>query len=94
MCPVQEWLSYFWSYLPLFCLKRISRLLCNWNTLQNILMVPGRTVSSKYSKGIQVTEWTRSFTLTPAPMLTRRRVPNKNDNSAFLTFVIISLCYI
>ena len=40
-CHVQE-LSYFWSYLPLFCL--ISPLLCNWNTLQNILMVPCRTV--------------------------------------------------
>ena len=26
------------------CLKHISRLLCNWNTLQNILMVLGRTV--------------------------------------------------
>ena len=44
-CRVQEWqlwLSYFWIYLPLFCLKLISRLLCNWNTLWNISMVLGR----------------------------------------------------
>ena len=38
----QLWLSYFWSYLPLFCLKLISRLLCKWNTLRNILIVPCR----------------------------------------------------
>ena len=34
-CRVQEWqlcLSYFWSYHPLFYLKKISCLLCNSNT--------------------------------------------------------------
>ena len=35
MCQVQN---------VLFCLKSISHLLCKWNTLQNILMVPCRTV--------------------------------------------------
>ena len=46
-CHIQDWqlcLSYFWSYLPLFCLKKISRLLCNWNTLWNISVVFCRNV--------------------------------------------------
>ena len=44
-CHIQEWqlwLSYFWSYLPLFCLKSIPRSLCNLKSLWNILMVLGK----------------------------------------------------
>ena len=37
-------LSYFWSYHPLFYLKKILFLLCNSNTLWNSLMVLGRNV--------------------------------------------------
>ena len=46
-CRIQEWqlwLSYFWSYHPLFYLKKIWCPLCNSNTLWNILMVLGRIV--------------------------------------------------
>ena len=39
-----NWLSNFWSYHPLFCLKYISCPLCNSNTLWSILMVFGRNV--------------------------------------------------
>ena len=47
-CRAQEWqlsLSYFWSYHPLFYLKKILCPLCNLNTLWNILMVLGRNVA-------------------------------------------------
>ena len=40
MCCVQEWqrwLSYFWTYLPFWCLNLISCTLCN--TLHKILMI-------------------------------------------------------
>ena len=40
----QLWLSYFWSYHPLFYLKKISCPLCNLNILWNISMVLGRNV--------------------------------------------------
>ena len=40
----QLWLSYLWSYHPLFYLKKISCPLCNSNTLWSILMVLGRNV--------------------------------------------------
>ena len=42
MCRIQDWqlwLSYFWSYHPMFYLKKISCPLCNSNTLWNISMV-------------------------------------------------------
>ena len=44
-CCIQEWyfwLSYFWSYLPFFCLNLILCLLCKSNTLHNISMILGR----------------------------------------------------
>ena len=46
-CCIQDWqlwLSYFWSYHPLFYLKKISCPLCNSNTLWNISMILGRNV--------------------------------------------------
>ena len=46
-CQIQDWklwLSYFWSYHPLFYLKKSSCPLCNLNTLWSILMVLGRNV--------------------------------------------------
>ena len=46
-CHIQDWqlwLSYFWSYHPLFYLKKILCLLCNSNTLWNISVVLGRNV--------------------------------------------------
>ena len=38
------WLFLFWRYLPFLCLNFISCLLCNTNTIQNILMILGRNV--------------------------------------------------
>ena len=37
---------YFWSYVPILCLNLISclELLCNTNTLGNILMILGTNV--------------------------------------------------
>ena len=58
-CRIQEWqlcLSYFWRYLPLFCLKQISHLLCNWNTLWNISIVLGRNVEQDQMM-CRVQEW-------------------------------------
>ena len=52
-CQVQEWqlwLSYFWSYLPVLCLNLISCLLCNTNTLWNILMILGRNIEQDEMK--------------------------------------------
>ena len=46
-CRIQNrqlWLSYFWSYHPLFYLKKVSCPLCNSNTVWNISMVLGRNV--------------------------------------------------
>ena len=34
---------YFWSYIPFLCLNLMS-LVCNMNTLQNILMMLGTNV--------------------------------------------------
>ena len=59
MCRIQEWqlcLSYFWSYHPLLYLKKISCLLCNSNTLWNILMVLGRNVEQD-QKMCCIKEW-------------------------------------
>ena len=42
MCCLQVrqcWLSYFWSCLPYLCLNLVLCLLCNTNTLHNILMI-------------------------------------------------------
>ena len=58
-CCLQEWqlcLSYFWSYHPLFYLKKISCLLCNSTTLWNISMVLGRNVEQDQTT-YQVQEW-------------------------------------
>ena len=47
ICHIQDWqpwFSYFWSYHPLFYLEKILCLLCNSNTLWNILMVLSRNV--------------------------------------------------
>ena len=58
-CHVQEWQlwhSFFWSYLPLFCLKQISCPLCNSNALQNILMAHGRNVEQDETT-YRVQEW-------------------------------------
>ena len=57
-CHKQEWqlwLSYFWSYLPLYW-NLILCLLCNTNTLQNILMVFGRNVEQDETM-CRVQEW-------------------------------------
>ena len=46
-CQIQDWqlwLSYLWSYLILFYLKKNSCPLCNSNTFWNISMVLGRNV--------------------------------------------------
>ena len=45
ICCIQEgnWLSYFWSYLPLF-FKLILCPLCNISILCNNLMICGRNV--------------------------------------------------
>ena len=58
-CCIQDWqlwLSYFWSYRPLFYLKKILCLLCNLNTLWNILMVLGRNVEQDQTT-CHVQEW-------------------------------------
>ena len=44
----QLWLSYFWSFLPLFCFWNGFRV-CNLNTLQSILVVLGRNVEQDVS---------------------------------------------
>ena len=58
-CHIQDWqlwLSYFWSYHPLFCLKKISCPLCNSNTLWNISMVLGRNVEQDQTT-CPIQEW-------------------------------------
>ena len=58
-CRIQDWqlwLSYVWSYRPLFSLKKISCPLCNSNTLWNISMVLGRNVEQDQTT-CRVQEW-------------------------------------
>ena len=66
-CHVQEWqlwLSYFWSYFPLFCLKYILCPLCNSNTLWNSLMVFDRNVEQDETT-CRIQEWQLPFLLFP-----------------------------
>ena len=59
MCLVQEWqlcFCCFWSYHPLFYLKKISCPLCNSKTLRNISMVLGRNVEQDQTT-CRVQEW-------------------------------------
>ena len=51
-----NWLSYFWSYHPLFYLKKISCPLCNSNNLLNISIVLGRNVEQDQTT-CHVREW-------------------------------------
>ena len=58
-CCIQEWqlwLSYFFNYFPLFCLKKILCPLCNSNTFWNILMVLGGNVG-QYQTTCCIQEW-------------------------------------
>ena len=58
-CRIQDWqlwLSYFWSYHPLFYLKKNLCPLCNSNSLWNILMVLGRNVEQVQTP-YRVQEW-------------------------------------
>ena len=58
-CRIQDWqlwLSYFWSYHPLFYLKKIWCPLCNSNTLWNISMVLGRNVEQDQTT-CRIQEW-------------------------------------
>ena len=52
----QHWLSYFWSYHPLFYLKKILCPLCNSNALWNSSLVLGRNVEQAQMT-CHVQEW-------------------------------------
>ena len=59
MCHIQKWqlwFSYFLSYLPFSCFNLHLCLLCNMNTLQNILMILGNNVEQG-KKTCCIQEW-------------------------------------
>ena len=62
----QLWLSFFWIYLPLLCLKQTKCLLCNSDTLWNILMVLSRNVEQD-ERMCQVQGWQFVFLLALSP---------------------------
>ena len=79
-CCVQEWqlcLSYFWRYLPL--------LHCTCMSDSDYPLISCQLCKSK-------TLWNSFMILGRNVEQDRRRVGYKNDNSAFLTFGVISLC--
>ena len=109
-CHIQDWqlwLSYFWSYHPLLYLKKISCPLCKSNTFWNISMVTlpfllwASFVMSDSDYPLISCPLYKFKTLWNIFMILGRNIGQdqmacriKNDNSAFLTFSVISLCYI